>query len=186
MRSIRLQLALVLVEEQHQMMATLAHLFLAFQITIELFKSNLPPEVRLRVAPFIREFRTEFQRNVESFCNLVALVRKQPELQHLAGKLPPEQMKDLPAVIDGLKEQFVLYHLNKQKQRDLTSSTFKLNDVLNINVAVKGLKIPIPFRVDQHFHRDCHGHFDVQLVSQAFRDKLGQLYQTELLRKCSQ
>lgn len=90
LKSIRLQLALVLVEEQHQMMATLAHLFLAFQITIELFKSNLPPQVRPRVAPFISEFRVDFQRNVESFCNLVALVRAQPELRHLAGKLPPE------------------------------------------------------------------------------------------------
>lgn len=89
-------------------------------------------------------------------------------------------------MIDGLKDQFVLYHATKLKQRDLAASSFKLNDVLNINVAVKGLKIPIPFRVDPNFHRDCHGHFDVLLVSQAFRDKLGQLYQTQLLRKINQ
>jgi hypothetical protein len=77
-------------------------------------------------------------------------------------------------VIEDLKDKYIQHHNAKYRNSSLGASDFKLNVLLNIDVSVNGLKIPIPFKTYAAFHQNCHAHFDFVLCQRPFRDKLGQ------------
>mmetsp|Transcript_33006 Transcript_33006/g.50554 ORF Transcript_33006/g.50554 Transcript_33006/m.50554 type:complete len:87 (-) Transcript_33006:2398-2658(-) len=58
-----------------------------------------------------------------------------------------------------------------------------MNEVLNINGSISGIKIPVPFMHYGNYDQQCQPLFDTLLSFSAFRDKLGQNYQTLLLKK---
>lgn len=182
LKGIRLQIAINLMEEQHQLMSTITHLFLAFQVTIQLFNKNISQTMLQQVNTFIRDFKQPFHDNLESFNKLMVGLKSQDEVQHLQKKFPADVPLDLCDQIDELKDKFIEYHEAKHRSKDLGPDNFKLNELLNIDISICGIKIPIPFKVYANFHSNCHEHFDFVVSQKSFRDKLGQQYQAQRLR----
>ena len=101
-------------------------------------------------------------------------LKSHEELSHLHKKFPPDVPLDLCFVIEDLKDKYIEHHKAKYRNSSLGAHDFKLNDLLNIDVSIHGLKIPIPFKTYANFHLNCHAHFDFVLCQRQFRDKLGQ------------
>jgi len=59
LKSIRLQLALNLMEEQYNLMCTIAHLYLSLQVTVELCSRNLDANIGSQAVKFIKDFKLE-------------------------------------------------------------------------------------------------------------------------------
>ena len=105
-------------------MGTISHLFMAFQITADLFSQNLASELKLQVHQFIETFRVELHKNIESLSEFVQDVKKFPELSHLASKIP-EVPLDLCFVIDDLKDKFVKFYREQNKSaQDISADNF--------------------------------------------------------------
>lgn len=109
-----------------------------------------------QVNTFITEFKQSFHENIESFRKLMAVLKSQEEVQHLQKKFPADVPLDLCFQIDGLRDKFVEYHKAKHRNQDLGPENFKLNELLNIDITICGIKIPIPFKVYANFHLNCH------------------------------
>lgn len=114
---------------------------------------------------------------------LINEVISQKEFSHLKHKLPNSDFSQLLDHIYRIKEQFLLYSKAKHKTSESVLAHFKINELLNINMEIMGLKIPIPFMIYDNFHLVCHENFDVLLCNKAYRDKLGQQKQSYELRK---
>lgn len=180
---IRYQICLSLLEEQCTLMGTISHLFMAFQITTDLFSHNLVSELKLQVHQFIETFREELHKNIESFSEFVLDVKKFPELSHLVSKIP-EVPLDLCFVIDDLKDKFVKFYREQNKSAQAVSAdNFQINQILNIDASIQGKKLPIPFKTYAVYATKCHEKYDIVLVQQSFRDKLGQQYQAVKLKQ---
>ena len=51
-----------------------------------------------------------------------------------------------------------------------------------MRTSIGGHKVPIPFKAYEGFASNSHGRFDFTIAQKSYRDKLGQLYQAELLK----
>lgn len=67
-------------EEQYLLLATISHLFLAIQITSKLFAHNLDSKKKAEVATFVRDFKVDLQKNIESLNSLTTRLKSFPEL----------------------------------------------------------------------------------------------------------
>ena len=182
LKGIRLQIAINLMEEQHQLMSTITHLFLAFQVITQLFNKNISQTMLTQVNSFLRDFKQPFHDNLESFNKLMITLKSQDEFQHLQKKFPADVPLDLCYQIDELKEKFMGYYEAKRRNQVLGPGNFKLNELLNINNSICGIKIAIPFKPYANFCSNCHEEFDFVISQKSFRDKLGQQYQAQRLR----
>lgn len=75
-----------------------------------------------------------------------------------------------------------LVERNLNKSNKLEGSLINLHQLLGINNAIAGMKIPIRFKSYIGFSQKCHDNYDILLCWRSFRDKLGQKYQADLLR----
>ena len=58
-----------------------------------------------------------------------------------------------------------------------------VNLVLNLQFSLQGnIRLPLPFKIYEHFDKNCHERLDFLLAWSAFREKLGQKYQADDLR----
>ena len=105
-----------------------------------------------QVNKFIMDFKLSFHENLESFSALMSSLKQHEELQHLSKKFPPDVPLDLCFAIEDLKDKYIRHHNAKYRNSSLGASDFKLNELLNIDVSVNGLKIPIPFKTYATFH----------------------------------
>lgn len=172
-KGLRQQISLAMVEQQYQMMCSLAHLYLAFTVSVEIFKATFEKQKIQMLQNFIKQFEEQFSSNIASFTVLVSDVSSQKEFSHLKHKLPSGDFSQLLDHIYKIKEQFLLYSKAKHKTPEAVLAQYKISELLNLNMEVMGLKIPIPFMVYDNFHLVCHEHFDVLLCNKAYRDKLG-------------
>lgn len=163
-------------------MSTIAHLYLAFQIIIDLFQNNIAQDIIVQAITFIQEFKIELHHNIESFSEYIDRIEKMEELSHLKGKLPTVPI-DLCLQIETLKSNFCGQFRAQNRNKEIGEDNFSLNKLLNIEAAVAGHKIPIPFKTYEGFATACHEHFDFVMIQKSFRNKLGQQYQAELLRR---
>ena len=92
-------------EEQYNLMCTIAHLYLSLQVTVELCSKNLDANIGSQALKFINDFKLELQSNVESLVQLIEQLNGCKELQHLRDKIPNVGI-DFCFHIDELKEKF--------------------------------------------------------------------------------
>jgi hypothetical protein len=60
LKSLRLQIAINLMDEQYNLMCTIAHLFMSFLITFELLSHKFEESIRKHAAQFIKDFKFEY------------------------------------------------------------------------------------------------------------------------------
>ena len=143
-------------------MCTISHLYMAFMVTIELCKNNIPEQVITPALKFIADFKMELHKNIESLADYIAVLQTMEELAHLKAKLPQVPV-DLCLQIEQTKQSFC-NKFKKQSGNKESESNFALNQLLNVDAQIGGHKLPLPFKTYQGYTTNCHEYYEVVII----------------------